>query len=382
MIGEVHALAAMQFQRVRDDISTCTLSTNGLGDADCGDFYASIRSWMHELVVFRDGVRVWEGPITRITYTTTDVEFEARDVMVYVYRRIMRQGYNDAYRITERNPDGSVKSHEGLNEVLKRAEQIIANALAPYDPNVLQYLTIITAPNDARESRVVPDWSTTAWEQIDDLAATAGIDYTVIGRRIVIWDTHTPIGRLPTMTDGDFSDSPIVSEYGMQTCTFMAVSNGSGVAGTVEIENPTRPAGKPAFYPYGPLEMLASSYNETASASTDTLTPAAVAEMQKGLVDQAKRNIAHRWPTPLIVRVPDNSSLSPDCAIGFQQLIPGVWIPLRASGTPRVVTQWQKLDSVTVNVDENGEKVQVVLSPAPNGGVDPDADDAAADNEG
>ena len=53
-------------------------------------------------MVFRDGVRVWEGPITRITYTTTDVEFEARDVMVYVYRRIMRQGYNDAYRITER----------------------------------------------------------------------------------------------------------------------------------------------------------------------------------------------------------------------------------------------------------------------------------------
>jgi hypothetical protein len=123
--------------------------------------------------------------------------------------------------------------------------------------------------------------------------------------------------------------------------------------------------------------MLASSYNETAAASTDTLTPAAVAELQKGLVDQAKRNIAHRWPTPLIVRVPDNSSLSPLCAIGFQQLIPGVWVPLRASGTPRVVTQWQKLDSVTVDVDEKGEKVQVVLSPAPNGGADPDADDAA-----
>ena len=379
IIGEVHALAVMQFNRVRDDISTCTLSTNGLGDEDCGAFYASIRSWMHELVVFRDGVRVWEGPITRITYTTTDVEFEARDVMVYVYRRIMRQGYDDAYRITERNPDGSVKSHEGVNDVLARAETIIANALAPYDPNVLQYLTIITAPNDARESRSVPDWSTTAWEQIDDLAATAGIDYTVIGRRIVLWDTHTPIGRLPTMTDGDFSDSPIVSEYGMQACTFMAVSNGSGIAGTIEITNPTRPPGTPAFYPYGPLEMLASSYNETAASGTDTLTPAAIAELQKGLVDQAERNIAHRWPTPLIVRVPDNSSLSPECAIGFQQLIPGVWIPLRASGTPRVVTQWQKLDSVTVDVDETGEKVQVVLSPAPNGGADPDADEAETD---
>ena len=160
MIGEIHSIAAMQFNRVRDDISLCTLSTNGLGDAECCDMYAGVRSWMHELVVFRDGVRVWEGPITRITYTTTDVEFEATDVMVYVYRRILRQGYNDAYRITERDTHGGVKSHEGVFEVVKRAEAIITNALAPYDPNVLPYLTTISSEDDAKESRVVPHWST------------------------------------------------------------------------------------------------------------------------------------------------------------------------------------------------------------------------------
>jgi len=379
IIGEIHSIATLQFSRLRDDISSCLLSTNGLGDADCCALYASVRSWMHELVVFRDGVRVWEGPITRITYTTTDVEFEARDVLVYVYRRIMRQGYNDAYRITERNADGSVKSHEGLFPVVKRAETIIANALAPHDPNVLPYLTTITSVSDAMESRVVADWSTTAWEQVDDLAATAGLDYTVVGRRILLWDTHTPIGRLPTMTDGDFSDSPIVSEYGMQTATYLGVTNGSGIVGAVGVNNPSRPAGTPTFYPYGPVEMLASSYNETAAASTETLTPKALADLVTGLTDQAVRNIAGRFPTPLIVRVPDNSSLSPDCAVGFQQLIPGVWIPLRASGTCRLVTQWQKLDSVSVEVDENGEKVSVVLSPAPNSGQDPDADEAATE---
>jgi hypothetical protein len=302
--------------------------------------------------------------------------------MVYVYRRIMRQGYNDAYRITERNPDGSVKSHEGVNQVLKRAETIIANALAPHDPNVLPYLTVITAPNDARESRVVPDWATTAWEQIDDLAATAGIDYTVVGRRIILWDTHTPIGRLPTMTDGDFSDPPIVSEYGMQTATFMAVSNGSGVAGSVGVDNPDRPDGTPSYYPYGPVEMLASAYGAAAASSNDTLTRESLRKMVDSLTQQAVRSISGRFPTPLVVRVPDNSTLSPECAIGFQQLVPGVWVPLRATGTCRVVTQWQKLDSVSVTVDENGEKVQVVLSQAPNHGQDPDADSSAADDAG
>jgi hypothetical protein len=272
-----------------------------------------------------------------------------------------------------------VKSHEGVVPVITRAERIITNALAPHDPNVLPYLTTITSVKDAMQTNVRPDWSTTAWEEIDGLAATAGLDYTVVGRRIMLWDTHTPIGRLPTMTDGDFSDSPIVSEYGMQTATFLAVSNGSGIAGSVGVENPDRPHGTPTYYPYGPVEMLASSYGASAAASTDTLTQEGLRALISGLNDQATRNIAGRFPTPLIVRVPDNSSLSPECAVGFQQLIPGVWIPLRASGTCRVVTQWQKLDSVTVNVVAGSEKVQVVMGPAPKGGQDPSITDPNQD---
>ena len=151
--------------------------------------------------------------------------------------------------------------------------------------------------------------------------------------------------------------------------------------GTATASNKDRPAHKPGYYPYGPLEMLSSSYNDSAASSTDTLTRESLGKLVEALQEQADRNISGRFPVPLIVRVPDNSSLSPECAIGFQQLIPGVWIPLRASGTCRVVTQWQKLDSVSVNVDDNGEKVSVVLSPAPHSGQDPDADQAAIDAE-
>jgi len=292
--------------------------------------------------------------------------------MVYLYRRIMRQGFNDAYRILSRNPDGTVKESGGIVPVLDRAAAIIANALAPFDPNVLPYLTVIEGPRDANQAQIVPDWAITAWEQVDAFAATAGLDYTVVGRRIVLWDTHTPIGRLPALTDGDFSASPIVSEYGMQLATYMAVTNGSGVVGTFAV-NPPRPTGKPAYYPYGPIEMLASSYSESEAAPEDAMTPENLAKLIASLTEQAASNIAGRWPTPLVVRVPDNATLSPECAIGFQQLVPGVWIPLRASGTCRTITQWQKLDSVSVEVDETGENVAVVMSPAPGQGRDPDA---------
>lgn len=400
MLGEVTPMLDLTYGRVRDDISHALLHTNGAGQ-DCGGFYGALRCWMHELVIFRDGVREWEGPITRLTYQGDDVEIEAQDVMAYLYRRIMRQGYNDSYQTLA----GQVIS---APTVVARAQQIAVNALAPYDPNILPYLTVIQFSDDARESRVVADYSRTAFEEIDDLAATAGLDYTVVGRRIIMWDTHRSIGKLPEMRDGDFVDHPIITEYGMQLCNYSAVTNGSGVWAAVTPANlnpPEMPVVNGGFLPpggpihgtvtpnpvldtrwwraYGPIEMLASAYGEAAGGSNEVLTAAAKQTLVNAMRSQAQRNINDRWPTPVIVRIPDNSTLNPDVGITFDQFVPGVWVPIRARASLREVVQWQKLDSVTVNVDASGgEKVQVVMSPAPNFGEDPDAADAATVTDG
>lgn len=377
--GEITPIASLQFGRLRDDISTALLTTIGFG-SDCGQLLKRMRSWMHEVVIFRDGVRVWEGPITRIMYTRDSVEVEAKDCMAYLYRRIMRQGYNDGFAYAYvRNDRGELVRRKAPSEtahgrsVVFRAYQIALNALAYHDPNLLPYLTayindFVGPGGDARQARNVPDYSQTAWQQIDDLAANAGLDYVTIGRRIMFWDTHRAIGRLPEMRDGDFSDPPVVTEYGMQTCTYSAVTNNTGVWGAVQ-KVTNRDHNSPGFNDwYGPIEMLASSFSETEHS---------VANMEK----QANSNIAHRWPTPVVVRVPDNSTLNPDVNVGFEQLIPGVWIPLRSDATLRTVEQWQKLDSVTVTSDPSGEKVAVVMSPAPNGGLDPDAGAATETEE-
>jgi hypothetical protein len=363
-IGELTPLSHLTFTRLRDDISNCVVTSSGYS-IDCGALYGEARCWMHEIVVFRNGQRVWEGPVTRIGYAPDSVEFEAKDVMVYTYRRLMRAGYNDSYRLVQKGTGGQPNVYLGLLSVVRRAALLITEALAPYDPNVLPYLTTIEYGDDAQEARVVADWSRSAWEEVDDLAATAGLDYTVVGRRIMLWDTHRPVGRLPELRDSDFSNAPVVTEYGMQLANFMAVTNGAGIAGTAQV------AAKAQYY--GPIEMLASSYSDTSAASGEVTTPDALVALQKAMADQANRNMAHRWPTPVIVRVPDNSTLSPNVNIGFQQLIPGVWLPLRSTNTPRTVLQWQKLDSVSVDVQGDNETVSVVLSPAPNQGEDPDA---------
>jgi hypothetical protein len=59
--------------------------------------------------------------------------------------------------------------------------------------------------------------------------------------------------------------------------------------------------------------------------------------------------------------------------VDIQMIVPGVWVPLSSGATCRTVTQWQKLDSMTVHQDGSGEQVTVVMSPAPGAGQDPDA---------
>ncbi len=375
--GEITPLVDITWNRIRDDISTVTLHLTEW-DESSRSFLRGLRTWLHEIVVFREvngkTVRVWEGPITRISDSQAGLEIEAWDPLAYVYRRIMRQGYNDAYRVSN-------GVQLGLKTVVHRAQQLIMNALAYDDPNVLPYLTPLHNAGDAQSSRVRADYSRTAWEEVDDLAALAGLDYTVSGRRIILWDTHRPIGRLPEMRDGDFTKPPIITEYGMSAANYFAVTNGTGIWGAAHRFSQTNEFGIKVPGDEGFIEQLASAYGESEGAAVDqTRDQKAINKARRAFEIQADRNISGRWPQPIVVRVPDNTPLSVDVNLGINQLIPGVWVPLRASGGIRDLAQWQKLDRVTVKQSASeGEKVTVVFSPAPNEGADPDADSAVED---
>jgi hypothetical protein len=117
---------------------------------------------------------------------------------------------------------------------------------------------------------------------------------------------------------------------------------------------------------------VSSAYGEQEGAveETEALTPAQRDALIQSFTKQAQRGIANRWPVPVTVRVPDNSTINPKINLGINQLIPGVWIPLRATLTCRKLSQWQKLDSVDVEEVGGQEFVRVTMSPAPHGGDD------------
>jgi hypothetical protein len=345
-VGEITGLSHVDWSRVRDDISTAKVVVSDW-DVDCGDLLTKLQTWAYELVIFRDNGysvdRVWEGPITLLTYERDTVTIQAKDVMVYAYRRIIKQAMSDT---------------KLGDTVVGRATRVLQNCMAADDPNILPYLTPLRRDDDAREFRSTPAFSRTAYEEVDDMAANAGLDYTAVGRAILLWGTKHRIGTLPEFRDADLGSTPIVSEYGMSMANFYSVSDGNGIHG--ESDRLDVSGNDPI---YGLVELLSSTWASDSTQDSGTYTQAGLETLRQSFADFAERSIADRYPPPVVVRIPDNTTLNPSALISIQQLVPGVAVPLRSTGTLRSVVATQKLDSVKV-VEENGkETISVTMSP-------------------
>jgi hypothetical protein len=343
-IGSLGPLKRVKWERLRDDISTGTVWI-GTPGRECSEALALAEAGRVELVIFRGKERVWEGPVSRIAYQGQDVEIEARDIMWYISRTIMQNEYDNRYP-----NNGKVLLR--LDRVLK-AELARKEALDP-PVNILPHLNIIMASTEGAEdagtaAHTVP-YELTVFQHIDEYAARGGIDYTVIGRSLMMFDVHQRIGQTPQVTGTDFIGHPIITQYGAELATRIVMTDGKGNWGDAGGIDPY----------YGEWEVLHQAYDETApQAAADQ--PPTVAELRS----QAQRSYLQGKVPPLVVRIPDNTRLNPAGVLQVSDLVPGVWIPLSADLPGRSVSQMQKLDKMTVEeTPENGETISVVLSPA------------------
>lgn len=347
-VGEIKNISHLDWGRTRDDISTSQIVISGW-DIDCGNLLAKLQTWAYEVVIFRDNGystdRVWEGPVTLLTYESDKVTIEAKDVMAYAYRRIIKQKMSDA------------GTGNGTT-VVDRARRVLQNTIGPDDPNILAYLQVLAQEDDAMQYRSTPAYSRTAFEEIDDMAANAGLDYTTVGRSILLWGTRHRIGTLPEFKDENLGSPPIVSEYGMNLANRYAVSDGNGVYGEA-----TRLDEDGNDEIYGLVEMLSSTWASDSETDSGTFTEQGLETTRASFRGFAERSIADRYPPPVVVRVPDNTTLNPNTVLSIQHLVPGVVVPLRSTSTLREVVGNQKLDAVKV-VEENGkETITITLSP-------------------
>lgn len=335
---QLEDVISVQWQRIRDDISMADVTISSPGPA-CLRLLEQIEPGRHELVIYRGAQRVWEGPITLLVEEqgrTPTVKIQARDVMHYAYRLIMRRRYKNSY--------------PHIVATVDRAANILRTELARRereDPpiNVLPHLQVIRTPGMARTSRVTKAYQSTVFEDIDSLAAYSGLDYTVIGRRIVLFDRHITLGRTPTVTQADFLGDMRISVYGMEVATYAAVAGGNGMYAV---------AGGADDY-YGLWEVLDTAYDEESGSAAPT---------QGELAAQARRNLVGHLPAPVQIRVPENARINPNGVLTMDNLIPGIQVPVRAKLAIREVKQYQKLTKMQVNDDAAGERIQITLVPS------------------
>lgn len=337
-VAELQDIDRVIWSRTRDDISTASVSLSAQSATSQAALLRELAGSIgrYEMCIWRGDARVWEGPITLGTFHREGLVLQARDVMHYASRTIMHAGYDNSY------PNETF--------VVERARLILATELARKEAletpiNVVPYIVAHTMPTDATTASVTLPYQFTVFEHVDALAARNGIDYTVLGRAIHIWDTSQPaMGYTPTMTEADFLGEVFVSVYGMELGTIAAVTDGQGNYGV---------AGAIDDY-YGEVERLDTAYDEDATSPTPT----------SELRSQAQRNLSGRNPTPIQVRIPDNSGLSLNGAFTIDMLVPGVYVPLRATLNLVEISQMQKLQSCTVTETEAGETIQVKLFPS------------------
>lgn len=358
-VGQIQDIASIRWERNRDGVSEAQVTLTGRSCANQRRLISGLITKRHELVIFRNGKRVWEGPLWRIGDEGDRVVIVAHDVAQYLFgtplSRIWDNSYdndNDVSRATE----VTTRMHDiiqwelthGRNVRLVGGGTVAFPAWESLDPpaNVLPYLAVHHFANEARTAAKTLAFEMTVGEHLQNYARNGGIDYTAVGRAIHIWDTSRSIGRTRAWTEADFFGNIIVSEYGADHIQAAYVIGAEGAYGE---------AGVASFLStYGPWTSIHDAYNEeTADAPT-----------QAELDSQASRNVVGRQPVPIEVRVPDNSSIRLGSTLTIDDLVPGVQVPLLATLNSRQWNQMQKIDHLVVEETAESEDVKVTLTPA------------------
>lgn len=337
-LGQLLDISSIAWQRNRDSMSEATLRIQGSACSAQGAFLEGIEPKRHELVIYRGGDRVWEGPVWRVAWHADYVEINAKDIFAYFLGTPLSKGYSNA------TPN--------ITEVTTRIAAILDYELPVWEAltppaNILPFVNIHHFDNEARTSAVTTPFQYTVGEHIQSLARYSGVDFVVAGRAFHVWDVSRDLGTLRTMTDADFEGGAIITAYGADHAQHAYVVGRDGLYGEAHNLNHED-------Y-YGPWTNIVTNFDEEGSEGPT----------QAELNSQASRALTGRSPVPTEVRVPDNSTIRLSHDLTINDLIPGVHIPLRATLGARQLSQVQKLDILNVSeTGDGGEKIQITLVPA------------------
>lgn len=307
----------LDWDRRLDDVSEATVQVPSSCCGKLGDVWP----WRHELAVSRDGDEEWAGPIQVIANCANGgIVLKAKDMLSWLDHRVIHN-------------DHDWTALPGIGAVAAAIE-LIQDGFTPDDPNVLKYLEgfgvgVVGGRSYLANSKYVMD-------ALRDLAK-GSVDFTVIGRRIVIMESGYVLGKTPLLTCEHFAGDVCTSVDGEATVT-RAVVTGVGVTGTAGGVDPY----------FGLLERLVDDQRIGRQTTAD---------------GQAAGLLLGTNPPPVLIQSPQGFGLAPDAPVCLSDLVPGVTVPVSVNCTCRTALQDMRLNTLSVSVTDEGETVSPMLVP-------------------
>ncbi|MER6610238.1 hypothetical protein ABT282_31090 [Streptomyces sp. NPDC000927] len=344
-------LVDVSWSRTINDVSTAsvTLSRAAHGQSCCLEI-RDVHPWMHELTIYRDGTDlVWQGPVHRVRYRRDSVVIEAQDVFGWVERlaNTYRVGYTAKKADKEGRRTGTIayiaKNHLRLN--------LSDTSMAAKDyPRILDYmvvredgLPVVKVEKDGSDDKAI--WAAYMGDIFREWSKR-GLTWTTIGRTLLLRGFPSqktiPIARLDmSHLIGDVE----VIRDGSQATTH-------AFATTQDQQDVSK--GK----------TLRFGHNGTAYGRLDTIV-----EIQEekprdlDLLNAAKREVAGRYPAPVVVQLPSNAQLSTEAPLTMRKLVPGERVDLYGDDLCLDMAQGFAISDVEVTWSGDQEKVGISLVP-------------------
>lgn len=329
-------LSFVQWSRRRDDTSSARVVVLS-PDAACCDFLGETRTIRNDLVIFRNGRRVWEGVITYLSYAPDEVEIVANDMSWFFNHRACERTYD--------------YTSSKVAATTLAAQTMLKDHYPPNNPWGVT-VTRLASAGEARTSVRVEAWETTVGSQLQAWGDRGGIDWAIVGRRVTLWDTHLRHTVLPLLDESYFLNDLRVVEYGSDLATRIVRTSSSKVT-VVSAE-----------------KVWTDYYGVVDKVERDESADQTSTEGQAVVVDQITQRLTATTPVPNVVVMPANTTVVPEVPVPIERWVPGAWAIVQSARTCRPLRSWLKLDAVTVTEKDGAENVAVTFTTAPRAGVD------------
>ncbi|RFU83615.1 hypothetical protein DY218_27295 [Streptomyces triticagri] len=339
------------WSRSLNDVSeaTVTIARQGNDPACCG-ILGEVTPWVHELLILRDGVRVWEGPVIKVTEGRSEIVLEAKDVFAYLDRckNTFKMRYVEATPDEEGRRRGQVT---WIAEHILHLNLELSSLSQPPDyPRIMEYIV-------RRDSSKVIKYEKDGSSNTSVWAEYVGNILRALNKRGLHWTT---VGRTLYLIAGLSENDPPLARLGLDDILgdLQVITDGNALATASWAHDQDQ-------QDISKGRAVGTGYFGTAYGRVDLITRVDEEEPdEEDLREAARSALAGRYPIPWAISMPENSQLHPDTPLDVNDLVCGERVDVSTQGMCTELLQPFRISDVEGTWSQKtGEKIAITLVP-------------------